>query len=55
MQVKSKIYIPTGPEFGDLDFKKLLIGPRGATQKALEEKFGTKIMIRGRGSQKDGV
>jgi len=52
---KRKIYIPTGPEFGDIDFRKLLIGPRGATQKSMEEKFGAKILIRGRGSQKDSA
>eukprot|EP00613_Pedinella_sp_CCMP2098_P056642 CAMPEP_0171864168 /NCGR_PEP_ID=MMETSP0992-20121227/28697_1 /TAXON_ID=483369 /ORGANISM="non described non described, Strain CCMP2098" /LENGTH=230 /DNA_ID=CAMNT_0012486689 /DNA_START=37 /DNA_END=726 /DNA_ORIENTATION=+ len=51
---KKKIYIPTGAEFGDIDFRKLIIGPRGMTQKAMEEKFGCKIVIRGRGSQKDG-
>lgn len=51
---KKKIYIPQGGEFGDIDFRKLLIGPRGSTQKAMEEKFGTKILIRGRGSTKDG-
>jgi hypothetical protein len=54
VQSKKKIYIPQGGEFGDIDFRKLLIGPRGATQKAMEEKFGTKILIRGRGSTKDG-
>jgi hypothetical protein len=54
LQEKKKIYIPTGPEFGDIDFRKLLIGPRGMTQKAMEERFGCKILIRGRGSQKDG-
>lgn len=33
----------------------LLIGPRGATQKQLQEVSGAKIIIRGRGSQKDGA
>ena len=32
----------------------LLIGPRGATQKQLQESTGAKIIIRGRGAQKDG-
>lgn len=31
-----------------------MIGPRGATQKQLQESTGAKIIIRGRGSQKDG-
>mmetsp|Transcript_34053 Transcript_34053/g.43925 ORF Transcript_34053/g.43925 Transcript_34053/m.43925 type:complete len:629 (+) Transcript_34053:109-1995(+) len=53
-KAKKKIYIPTGAEFGDIDFRKLLIGPRGTTQKAMEEKFNTRILIRGRGSTKDG-
>lgn len=33
----------------------LLIGPRGRTQKELENRTGTKILIRGRGSHKDGM
>lgn len=33
----------------------LLIGPRGATQKQLQESSGAKIIIRGRGAQKDGA
>lgn len=48
------MYIPSGPEFGDIDFRKLLIGPRGSTQKGMEERFNCKIAIRGVGSQKDG-
>lgn len=36
-------------------FAGLLIGPKGSTQKMLEEKSGAKILIRGRGSQKDGA
>ena len=51
---KKKLYIPTSMEFGDIDFRKLLIGPRGMTQKKMEERTGAKILIRGRGSQKDG-
>ena len=35
-------------------FTGLLIGPRGATQKQLQESTGAKIIIRGRGAQKDG-
>jgi hypothetical protein len=48
------VFIPSGPEFGDIDFKKLIIGPRGMTQKDMEQRFGCKILIRGRGSQRDG-
>ena len=36
-------------------FKGLLIGPRGATQKQMQEMSGAKIVIRGRGSQKEGA
>lgn len=32
----------------------LLIGPKGSTQKQLQERTGAKILIRGRGSQKEG-
>jgi far upstream element-binding protein len=32
----------------------LLIGPKGSTQKQLQERTGAKILIRGKGSQKDG-
>ena len=34
-------------------FTGLLIGPRGRSQKELEQRTGTKIFIRGRGSQKE--
>lgn len=32
----------------------LIIGPKGIYQKKLEEKTGCKILIRGKGSHKDG-
>ena len=32
----------------------MLIGPRGATQKQLQESTGAKIVIRGKGAHKDG-
>lgn len=32
-----------------------MIGPRGKTQKELEQRTGAKIVFRGRGSSKDGV
>jgi len=34
--------------------KPLIIGPRGNTQKRLEAETGAKIVIRGRGSEKQG-
>lgn len=51
--VKKKVYIPTR-QYPDINFLGLLIGPRGRTQKELESRTGAKILIRGRGSQKDG-
>jgi far upstream element-binding protein len=51
---KKKIYIPT-KEHPDINFLGLLIGPRGATQKQLSESTGAKILVKGRGAQKDGV
>ena len=33
----------------------LLIGPRGKTQKDLEQRTGAKILFRGRGASKDGL
>jgi len=32
-----------------------VIGPRGATQKAMEKESGAKIVIRGKGSIKQGM
>lgn len=55
-----KIFVPTGPLpagkgfAGDTNYLGLLIGPRGATQKNMEQESGAKILIRGRGSSKDG-
>jgi len=45
---REKVYIPTdNPEF---NFFSLLIGPRGSTQKRLQEHTGARINIRGTGS-----
>lgn len=33
----------------------LLIGPRGTTMRAMSDKTGCKILVKGRGSQKDGA
>ena len=38
----------------NVNFMGLLIGPRGNSLKKLEEETGTKIMIRGKGSVKEG-
>jgi len=51
---KQKIYIPVKDHPG-VNFLGLLIGPRGATQKQMQEVSGAKILIRGRGAQKDGM
>lgn len=50
-KIKRKINIPTNKGF---NFAGLLIGPKGANQKRLEEETGCKILVRGRGSQKEG-
>lgn len=51
---RHKIYIPVKDHPG-VNFLGLLIGPRGSTQKQMQEVSGAKILIRGRGAQKDGV
>jgi splicing factor 1 len=48
-----KIYIPVD-QFPDYNFVGLIIGPRGLTQKQLEKETGAKIVIRGKGSAKNG-
>lgn len=50
-KIKRKIFIPTNKGF---NFAGLIIGPKGANQKRLEEETGCKILVRGRGSQKEG-
>ena len=52
-KVFAKIFIPQ-TEHPDINFVGLLIGPRGKTLKALEEETGTKMIIRGQGSIKEG-
>ena len=51
---KKKVYIPVKDHPG-INFLGLLIGPRGITQKQLQESSGAKIIIRGKGAQKDGI
>lgn len=50
-RIKRKITIPTHTGF---NYAGLIIGPKGSNQKRLEEKTGCKILVRGRGSQKEG-
>ena len=48
-----RLYVPIR-EYPSYNFIGLIIGPRGATQKAMEKSTGAKISIRGRGSVKEG-
>lgn len=50
-KIKRKIYVPAGSNF---NYTGLIIGPKGANQKRLEEETGCKILVRGKGSQKEG-
>jgi far upstream element-binding protein len=53
MLKRKKVYVPVD-EHPDVNFLGLLIGPRGETQKQMQQMSGAKVLIRGRGSQKDG-
>ena len=48
-----RCYIPV-KEFPGYNFIGLIIGPRGSTQKKMEKETGCKVVIRGRGSSKEG-
>jgi hypothetical protein len=50
-KIKKKIYIP---QTTGVNYIGMLIGPKGLYQKRLEEESGCKILIRGKGSQKQG-
>ncbi|KAM7538556.1 hypothetical protein Aperf_G00000047503 [Anoplocephala perfoliata] len=52
-KITDKIFIPQ-EDHPHINFVGLLIGPRGNTLKALEKETGAKIIIRGKGSVKDG-
>nr|VZI34583.1 unnamed protein product [Spirometra erinaceieuropaei] len=52
-KITDKIFIPQ-EDHPHINFVGLLIGPRGNTLKALERETGAKIIIRGKGSVKDG-
>lgn len=53
IKVKEKVLIPQ-EDFPDINFVGLLIGPRGNTLKSMEKDSGAKIIIRGKGSVKEG-
>jgi splicing factor 1 len=48
-----RIYIPQD-KYPDYNFIGLILGPRGNTQKKMEKETGCKIVIRGKGSVKEG-
>ena len=53
IKVNDKVMIPQD-EHPEINFVGLLIGPRGNTLKAMERENGAKIIIRGKGSVKEG-
>ncbi|XP_072990363.1 uncharacterized protein [Typha latifolia] len=48
-----KLYIPE-KEFPGYNFIGLIIGPRGNTQKRMEKESGARILLRGKGSNRQG-
>lgn len=52
-KLQKKLYIPQ-KEYPGYNFIGLIIGPRGNTQKRMEKETGAKIVIRGKGSVKEG-
>ncbi|CAH9069725.1 unnamed protein product [Cuscuta europaea] len=52
-KLHKKLYIPV-KEYPGYNFIGLIIGPRGNTQKRMEKETGAKIVIRGKGSMKEG-
>ncbi|EFH63198.1 hypothetical protein ARALYDRAFT_475645 [Arabidopsis lyrata subsp. lyrata] len=52
-KLHKKLFIPM-KEFPGYNFIGLIIGPRGNTQKRMERETGAKIVIRGKGSVKEG-
>ena len=53
MKIVDRVSIPQ-EEHPEINFVGLLIGPRGNTLKGLEKDTGAKIIIRGKGSVKEG-
>lgn len=49
---RNKLFVPV-KEHPEFNFMGVLIGPRGSSLKAMEQRTGAKIQIRGRGSQKE--
>ncbi|KAE8663341.1 DNA binding protein, putative isoform 1 [Hibiscus syriacus] len=52
-KLQKKLYIPM-KEYPGYNFIGLIIGPRGNTQKRMEKETGAKIVIRDKGSVKEG-
>ncbi|KAG7585863.1 Zinc finger CCHC-type [Arabidopsis thaliana x Arabidopsis arenosa] len=52
-KLHKKLFIPM-KDFPGYNFIGLIIGPRGNTQKRMERETGAKIVIRGKGSVKEG-
>ncbi|KAK4351169.1 hypothetical protein RND71_030482 [Anisodus tanguticus] len=52
-KLQKKLFIPM-KEYPGYNFIGLIIGPRGNTQKRMEKETGAKIVIRGKGSIKEG-
>ncbi|XBW36315.1 hypothetical protein QEN19_001897 [Hanseniaspora menglaensis] len=50
---KEKFYVPV-EEYKHINFVGLLLGPRGATLRNLQQQSGCRIQIRGKGSFKEG-
>lgn len=53
VKIQDRVAIPQ-EEHPDVNFIGLIIGPRGNTLKKMEKDTGAKIMIRGKGSVKEG-
>ena len=51
---KVKLYIPQR-QFPSFNFIGMIIGPRGATQRKLQAETGCRVVIRGKGSVKEGA
>uniref|UniRef100_A0A0R3RUI0 KH domain-containing protein n=1 Tax=Elaeophora elaphi TaxID=1147741 RepID=A0A0R3RUI0_9BILA len=51
--LQEKIFIPVN-EHPSYNFVGRILGPRGMTARQLEEEYGCRIMIRGRGSTREG-
>lgn len=52
-KLQKKLFIPM-KDYPGYNFIGLIIGPRGNTQKRMERETGAKIVIRGKGSMKEG-